>query len=55
MGEMTNTCRILIAKYEGKRPLGKPWRRADHNIKMWFKETSCEGADCIHLDYDRIQ
>jgi hypothetical protein len=27
-------CRILVGKPEGKRPLGKPRRRWEDNIKM---------------------
>jgi hypothetical protein len=27
-----------VGKYEGKKPLGRPRRRGENNIKMSFKE-----------------
>jgi hypothetical protein len=32
MGDKRNTCRILVGKPEGKRPLGRPRRRWEENI-----------------------
>jgi len=32
-GEMRGTYRVLVGKPEGKRPLGRPRRRWDCNIK----------------------
>jgi hypothetical protein len=37
MGEKQNACRILVAKPDGKRPLGRPRRRWEDNIK-WILE-----------------
>jgi hypothetical protein len=34
MGEMRGVYRILVEKPEGKRPLGRPRRRWEDNIKM---------------------
>jgi hypothetical protein len=34
MWEKRNACRILVAKPEGKRPLGRPRRMCVDNIKM---------------------
>jgi hypothetical protein len=34
MGVKRNTCRILVGKPEGKRPLGRPRRRWVDNIKI---------------------
>jgi len=31
--------RVLVEKPEGKRPLGRPRRRWDDNIKMDFQEV----------------
>jgi hypothetical protein len=45
MGQMRNTYNILIGKRERKRPLGRPRRRWEHNIKMNLRETGCEVVD----------
>jgi hypothetical protein len=37
MGETRNTCRILVGKPEGKRPLGRPRRRWVDNIKIGLR------------------
>jgi hypothetical protein len=37
MGENGNTYRILVGKPERKRPLGRPRRRWEDNIKMDVK------------------
>jgi len=37
----------------GKRPLGRPRRRWEDNIKMDLKEVGCEGVDWIELAQDR--
>jgi hypothetical protein len=42
----------LIAKPEGKRLLGRPRHRWEHNNKMNLKEI-IEGVDWIYLDQDR--
>ena len=34
MGERRDVCRVLVRKLEGKRPLGRPGRRLEYNIKM---------------------
>jgi hypothetical protein len=33
-GEKRNACRILVEKVEGKKPLRRPRRRSEDNIKM---------------------
>jgi hypothetical protein len=38
MGEIRNACKILVGKPEGKRPLGRPRRRWEDNIKWILKE-----------------
>jgi hypothetical protein len=38
MAEMRNTYAVLVGKPEGKRPLGRPRRRWDDNIKMHLRE-----------------
>jgi len=55
MGEMRNSSKILAGEPEWKRPLGRPRRRWEANIKMDFKETVCEDVEWIHLAQDRDQ
>jgi hypothetical protein len=40
-------------KYDGKRPLGRPKRRWDDNIKVDLKEIDWENEDWIDLTQDR--
>ena len=44
-----------MGKPEGKRPLGRPRRRWQDNIKMDLQEVECGGMDWIELaqDWDR--
>ena len=44
--------RVLVGKPEGKRPLGRPRRRWEDNIKMDFQEVEW-GMDWIELAQDR--
>jgi hypothetical protein len=45
--------RVLVGKPEGKRPLGRPRRRWEDNIKMDLQEVGCGGMDSIWLAQDR--
>jgi hypothetical protein len=38
MGEIRNSYKILVGKPERKRPLGRPRRRWEDNIKMNLRE-----------------
>jgi hypothetical protein len=42
MGEDRGVHRVLVGKPEGKRPLGRPRRRWEYNIKMDFQEVGGE-------------
>jgi hypothetical protein len=53
MGDMTNVNKILVVNLEGKRLLGRPGRRWQDNIKMYFWEMGLECMDWIHLAQDR--
>ena len=45
--------RVLVEKPEGKRPLGRPRRRWEDNIKLDLQEVGCGGVDWIELAQDR--
>jgi hypothetical protein len=45
MGEKRNAYRILVGTREGKRPLGRPRRRWEDNIKRDLREIGWGGVD----------
>jgi len=53
MGERRGAYRVLVGKPEGKRPLGRPRRRLEDNIKMDIQEVECGIMDWIELAQDR--
>jgi hypothetical protein len=53
MGEMRNEYRIFLGKPKGKRPLGRPRRRWEYNIKMDLREIGWDDMDWIDLAHDR--
>jgi hypothetical protein len=55
MGQPRNIYNILVGKPEGKRPLGRPRRRWEDNMKTDLGETGWEGADWMHLAHGRSQ
>jgi hypothetical protein len=55
MGEGRGVYRFLAGRPEGKRPLGRPRRRWEDNIKMDLKETGIDGVNWIRLVQDRVQ
>jgi hypothetical protein len=44
MGERRGIYRVLVGKPEGKRPLERPGRRWDDNIKMDLQEVGLGGG-----------
>jgi hypothetical protein len=50
---MQGYLRVLMGKPEGKRPLGRPRRRWEDNIKMDLQEAECCVMDRIELALDR--
>ena len=53
MGEGRGVYRILVGKPEGKRPLRRPRRRWEDNIKKDLQEVGCGGTDWIELAHYR--
>jgi hypothetical protein len=53
MGESRCVCRVLEGKAEGKRPLGRPRRRWEDNVRMDLQEVGCGCGDWIGLAQDR--
>jgi hypothetical protein len=52
-GEERGVCRVLVGKPEGKRPLERPRRRLEDNIKIDLQEVGYWGMDWIELAQDR--
>jgi hypothetical protein len=55
MGEGRGVYRVLVGRPEGKRPLGRPRRRWEDNIKMDRREIGIDGANWIRLAQDRVR
>jgi hypothetical protein len=54
-GEGRDVYRVLVGRPEGKRPLGRPRRRWEDNIKLDLREIGIDGVKCIRLAQDRVQ
>jgi len=44
-----------VEKTEGKRPLGRPRRRWEYNMKMDLQEVGCGGVDWTELYQHRCR
>ena len=53
MGERRGVYSVLAGKPNGKRPIRRPRRRWEDNIKMYLQEVRCGGMDWIDLAQDR--
>jgi hypothetical protein len=53
MGEDRGVYRVWVGKPEGKRPLGRPGRRWEDNIKMDVQEVGGGRGDWMELAKDR--
>jgi len=53
MGARRGVYRVLVGKSEGKRPLGRPRRRWEENIKINIQEVGCGDMNWIELAQDR--
>jgi hypothetical protein len=45
----------LVGRPEGKRPLGRPRRRWENNIKIDLREIGIYGANWIQLALDTVR
>jgi hypothetical protein len=53
MGEVRGAYNILVGRPEGRRPLGRPRRKWEDNIKMDLREIGFGDEHCIHWAQDR--
>ena len=53
MREDIGVHRLLVGKPEGKRPLGRPRRKWEYNIKMDLQEVGWCRGDWMELAQDR--
>jgi hypothetical protein len=53
MGEERGVYKVLVGKPKGKRPLGRPWRRWEDNIRMDLEEVGSGGLDWSGLPQNR--
>jgi hypothetical protein len=53
MGEDRGVYRLLVGKHEEKRPLGRPKRRWEDNIKMDLQEVGGGRGDWMVFAQDR--
>jgi hypothetical protein len=53
MGEGRGAYRVLVERPEGRRPLGRPRRRWEDNIKMDLQEVGWGGMDWIDMAQDK--
>jgi hypothetical protein len=53
MGEGSGVYRVLVGEPEGRRPLGRPRRRWEDNIRFDFREMGCGCGDWMELAQDR--
>jgi hypothetical protein len=54
IGEGRVVYRVLVGRPEGKRPLERPRRRWEDNIKIELKEIEIDGMNWIQLAQDRV-
>jgi hypothetical protein len=54
-GEGRSVYSVLVGRPEGKRPLGRPRRRWEDNIKMDLREIGIDEANWFRLAQDGVQ
>jgi hypothetical protein len=54
-GERRGVYMVLVGRPEGKKPLGRPRRRWEDNIKMDPRQTGLNGTNWIRLTQNRYR
>jgi hypothetical protein len=54
-GEGKGIYKVLVGMPDGKRPLERPRRRWEDNVKLDLKEIGIDGANWIQLAKDRVR
>jgi len=52
MGGRKRVYRVLVWKHKGKRPIERPRRGREDNIKIHIQEVRCEAMDWMELAQD---
>jgi len=55
MGVGRGVYRVLVGRLESERPVGRPRRRCEDNIKIDLREIGIDGANWSQLAQDRVQ
>jgi hypothetical protein len=53
-GETVNLCKNFVRKPLWKRPLYRPWRRWEDNIKTYVRDTGLDGWNLLRVVFDRL-
>jgi hypothetical protein len=53
MGERRGACNVLVGRPDGKRPLGRPGSKWEHNIKIELQEVAWGDMDWNDMVRDR--
>jgi hypothetical protein len=53
MGEGRVVYRVLVGKAEGRRPLGRPRRRWEDNIRIDLRDVGCGCVDWMELSQNK--
>jgi len=54
MGEGRGVYRVLVGRAESERPVERPRRRWEDNIKLNLKEVGIDESNWIQLAQDRV-
>jgi len=55
MGKVRSVFRVFVGRPKGKRPLGRPRRRWEDNIKLDLRDVGIDGAIWIRLAQDKVR